>query len=310
MKVKNFLFHRVTDQQEMSWPPMPVRQFDRVVRFITTHYQVLSFEALMGGAYTDRSTRPLATIMFDDGYKDNLFYAADILKKYNCPASFYVVTGCIDEGLPTWTYLLDHYLSGTAKKDLTISSFKNEFKSVHFNFSKDVRSRQELQKIKPWLKTVSNEKRVQVLKEIFDQLDDVSIPSGLMMNWDEVRQLKQAGFVIGSHTHSHPLLASLEDESEIMNELSISRGRLYSALNMYPETISYPVGSYDNRVKRLAAATGYKYGLAVEQRFYNSAVHDIYEVPRVELYAESWWKTRARINGIYSFASTLWKKIK
>jgi peptidoglycan/xylan/chitin deacetylase (PgdA/CDA1 family) len=49
-----------------------------------------------------------ATIMFDDGYKDNIDYAAPILEKYGCKASFYVVTDCIDKNIPTWTHVLDH----------------------------------------------------------------------------------------------------------------------------------------------------------------------------------------------------------
>ena len=42
--------------------------------------------------------------MFDDGYKDNIEYAAPILRQFKCPASFYVVTDCIDRNVPTWTY--------------------------------------------------------------------------------------------------------------------------------------------------------------------------------------------------------------
>ena len=39
----------------------------------------------------------VCTIGFDDGYRDNIDHALPLLKKYGCPASFYVVTDCIDK---------------------------------------------------------------------------------------------------------------------------------------------------------------------------------------------------------------------
>ena len=52
-------------------------------------------------------------ILFDDGYKDNLDFAAPILSRYQCPASFYVVTQCIDQNIPTWTYQVDYLFQYT-----------------------------------------------------------------------------------------------------------------------------------------------------------------------------------------------------
>ncbi len=71
-------------------------------------------------------------------------------------------------------------------------------------------------------------------------------------------------------------------------------------LNEQPLVISYPIGSYDERVKRLSEKTGYKWGLAVEQKFLDITNMDGFAIPRVELYQEPWWKVRARTNGIYN----------
>ena len=40
-----------------------------------------------------------------------------------------------------------------------------------------------------------------------------------MMNWDEIRQLNNNGFIIGSHTNTHPILGQLENKNEIEEEL-------------------------------------------------------------------------------------------
>src|SRR5688572_14010086 len=110
--IRNFLFHRVNPKRERLWDPMDVKLFDRCIRYISNKYNVVLFEDLVSSG--DMQTKDnIATIMFDDGYKDNIQYAAPILKKYNCKASFYVVTDCIDRNVPTWTNLLEHMFQNT-----------------------------------------------------------------------------------------------------------------------------------------------------------------------------------------------------
>jgi peptidoglycan/xylan/chitin deacetylase (PgdA/CDA1 family) len=130
-------------------------------------------------------------------------------------------------------------------------------------------------------------------------------PHKMMMNWSEVKELQDAGFYIGSHSHTHPMLASLTNEEEIENELTISSARIQEKLGQIPATISYPIGSWDERVINAAARSGYRNGLAVEQRFYKPDTDNILAIPRVELYNEPWWKARLRISGLYQTVKKL-----
>src|SRR5687767_9198859 len=102
MLVKNFLFHRVSEEKDELWPPMTPALFDRIIQLLTKKYRVVGLEDFQEGLSTDGKGRKLATVLFDDGYKDNIEYAAPILKKYHCHASFYIVTNCIDKNIPTW----------------------------------------------------------------------------------------------------------------------------------------------------------------------------------------------------------------
>ena len=47
---------------------------------------------------------------------------------------------------------------------------------------------------------------------------------------------------------------------------------------------------------KISKEIGYKMGLAVKQMVYDPAQVDLFEIPRIELYNESWWKTRLRID--------------
>ncbi len=156
------------------------------------------------------------------------------------------------------------------------------------------------------MKQLSNSDRVQVLNSILKQCNDVPSPQNKMMSWSDIRQLAAEGFHIGSHSHTHPMLAALEDEKEISSELNISFSEIKAHTGKAPVTISYPIGSFDDRVLRLAAEAGYKYGLAVEQKFYRLPADNIMAIPRVELYQEPWWKVNLRVTGIFQRAKQLW----
>ena len=240
-------------------------------------------------------SKKYATIMFDDGYKDNIAVAVPILKKYNCKASFYIVTDCITKNIPTWTHILEHTFQHT-----TISEINIDFDFLPASLRvKKLNSLKErliyVSKLKPFLKTISHEKRNIVIDIITQSYSDVSFPK-LMMNWEDVRELKKEGHCIGSHTLSHCMLGTMSDENEIETELDESKKIIENEIGCCPLTISYPVGSYNKVVIEKSKKVGYKLGLAVKQKIFNPALDDIFEIPRIELYNEPWLKTKLRIN--------------
>jgi peptidoglycan/xylan/chitin deacetylase (PgdA/CDA1 family) len=301
MIIKNFLFHRVSDEEDRLWPPMPVSLFESLIAYIKRHYEVVMLEDYVLDENLKKSAKKAATILFDDGYKDNIEYAVPVLQKYQCPASFYVVTDCIDKNTPTWTYIVDYLLQNTTVKSLKLDL---PFVPQVFRINEFTGSSHRLEsgsRLKPWMKTLSNDERRQVLACLKDSFADVVVPGDKMMSWEELGQIQNAGYRIGSHSVSHPLLASIKNEEELFFELSESAKRIETELNRFPTTISYPIGSYDERVISCSKKAGYKIGLAVKQRFYDTGEDDPYAIPRVELYNEPVWKCKLRISGIYSW---------
>ena len=110
MSIRIFLFHRVHPKPDPLWMPMSPRHFERVIAYIKKHFTVIALEAHLAGDVSPANNdgRPLAAIVFDDGYMDFKTYALPILRQYECPASMYVVTKCVESGRPIWTYALDH----------------------------------------------------------------------------------------------------------------------------------------------------------------------------------------------------------
>jgi len=292
--VRNFLFHRVNPERDLLWDPMEVAHFERCIRFISEKYKVILLEDFTSdpGLFVDDE---IATICFDDGYKDNIEFAAPILDRYRCPASFYVVTDCIEHNMPTWTHMLEYVFQYTNMRetDIEFGFLPAELRVRRLD---DKKSRLEYaKKLKPFLKTIPHEQRNEVIEKVKSTYTDVVLPQ-LMMNWSDLRQLRNAGHYVGSHTVSHCMLGTMKDETEVKFELETSRQVINKELGYLPGTISYPVGSYNENTKRLSREVGYKIGLAVKQTVYNPAEDDIFEIPRIELYNEPWWKTKMRIS--------------
>jgi peptidoglycan/xylan/chitin deacetylase (PgdA/CDA1 family) len=294
---KNFLFHRVNPERDPLWDPMDVGLFERCIRHITkTHQVVLLEELVLNKSHCYRKN--FATIIFDDGYKDIIEFALPILNKYKVKASFYVVTDCIEHNLRTWTYILDYRFRNTNKTDIGLNY---EFLPLSLKVDQLATTAERVyfvKQLKPVLKRLAHEQRSLVLKRVEEKLNDTELPE-LMMNWQDLSVLKKEGHYIGSHTVTHSMLATMGNESDIRRELVDSAKKIEEKLGHFPLTISYPVGSYNEVTMRLSKETGYQLGLAVNQIPYCPGKHGNFEIPRIELYNESWLKTRVRIGSSY-----------
>ena len=295
MDIYNFLFHRVSPKRDLLWDPMDVLLFEKCIKYISQKFKVVQFEQFAQSNIKHEMKGKYATIMFDDGYKDNISYALPILEKYKIKASFYLVTDCIENNIPTWTHIIDHTFQCSQKKDIELPFDFLPAELRTQNFIEKTQRIQFARKLKPFLKGISQDERKMVLSEISSQLSDVELPK-LMMNWDDARLLVKKGHYVGSHTVSHDMLASIKSIEEIEFELRESRKKIQTELGYAPLTISYPIGSYDDRTISLSSKLGYKFGLAVKQEVFKTKDTNLFEISRIELYNESWFKTRLRIN--------------
>lgn len=75
------------------------------------------------------------------------------------------------------------------------------------------------------------------------------------MDWDELRELRDLGWEVGSHTRTHPHLPAL-DAGTLAHELSSSRSDVAERLGEC-RVLAYPYGDHDERVCAAAEAAGY-----------------------------------------------------
>ncbi len=82
-----------------------------------------------------------------------------------------------------------------------------------------------------------------------------------LMTWDTIRRLSGPLVRFQSHTATHRLLTQLPDD-EVRRELLDSRRELEERLGRPVMCVCYPRGRCDERVKKLARASGYRLGLS------------------------------------------------
>ena len=105
------------------------------------------------------------------------------------------------------------------------------------------------------------------------------------MTWDQAKQLADsgAGMAIGSHSQSHPRLASLNEDAQYQ-ELASSKQILENRIGRPIKALAYPYGwpgSYTAATMALAARAGYRVAFSSHEGINRFAGLDRYAMSRI-----------------------------
>jgi peptidoglycan/xylan/chitin deacetylase (PgdA/CDA1 family) len=81
---------------------------------------------------------------------------------------------------------------------------------------------------------------------------------------DQLKTMLAAGMTIGSHSRTHPALASLGNGQRLKDELAGSKAWLEDKLGVTIDTFAYPYGSYTAAVAAAVKAAGYRTARTVD----------------------------------------------
>jgi peptidoglycan/xylan/chitin deacetylase (PgdA/CDA1 family) len=81
-------------------------------------------------------------------------------------------------------------------------------------------------------------------------------PRNLHLSKQEIREIADCGYEIGSHTMTHPCLPYLDDRS-IKSELTDSRKALEDVTGTSITSLSFPYGAWNRKVWNIAKESGY-----------------------------------------------------
>jgi peptidoglycan/xylan/chitin deacetylase (PgdA/CDA1 family) len=100
------------------------------------------------------------------------------------------------------------------------------------------------------------------------------------MTWDDLGELAELGWEIGSHSKTHPLLTSLDDDA-LASELRESRDECAKRIGRPVTAIAYPYGDVDDRVQASTRNAGYDAAAALA---WPSPAANRYSFPRIGVY--------------------------
>lgn len=207
---------------------------------------------------------PVATLTFDDGYRDNIRHALPVLEAHAAPFTMFVCTGFADRTAPLWWLDLEEALARLDRIALDLPGGA---------FMAETRTSEE--KAAAWkslywrLRQHDEAVLIQALRVLVDitGIDPLGRVDQLCLDWQELRYLTRHPLAnIGAHTISHPRLARIpEDRARV--EITESRNRIRDELDVDPLTFAYPVGDPTSAGPReFALARDAGFALAVTTR--------------------------------------------
>ncbi len=204
---------------------------------------------------------------FDDGYLNNLDYAAPILKKANLTGVFFVTTGELGTDRFLWPDEVVERILATPNGPFTMAMPDGTEKSYCLS---DHHSRLEVAfTLKRWLKGLSYREFTHSLEQLRQRTGGSTLihhDGTRLLNWDGVRRLVQLGMHVGSHSSRHLILSRLPDD-DLSWDLAASQEALRHNLGADSKFIAYPNGhrdDFDFRVVNNARGTGFAYGFTME----------------------------------------------
>ena len=303
--VNIFAYHRVVadiakaEREAIYGLVVSSATFRRHCRLLSEFYDVVSLETaahFLDGEQKRKTSRPLAVITFDDGYRDFYEEAFPILNEFGLSATVFLPTEFIGQSRPLAHDRLYWLVKQASEKSVSVLSAL-EKAGLAKEFAEKCAGETNILKLTDWLVFLPNEIREKVIFQLEQKLADrfESYPTEYqLLDWETIRGMQRKGINFGGHTARHVVLP-LEDYLVMENELVASKNELETQLNEEINSFAYPNGEYNEDIKKLIAQAGYKIAVTTEKRI-NRPAADLLALGRISLCEES---TRG-FRGVYS----------
>jgi len=114
----------------------------------------------------------------------------------------------------------------------------------------------------------------------------------LLMGWSEAKELSHAGFELGSHTVTHPMLTQVSTDRAV-EEIENSKQEIESRLNREVRYFAYPHGRFDQRIRDMVCRAGYRAACSTLSGFANRD-NDFFALRRIEIFGNDSLRTFRR----------------
>jgi peptidoglycan/xylan/chitin deacetylase (PgdA/CDA1 family) len=262
------MYHNFSGPHGDDPDALNVEGIRRQFTYLRQHFHVVPLLQLAEQVASGRTLdRHMVALTIDDGRRSCYEFLFPLLKEFQLPATFFVVSSFIRGEDWIWTDKVI-WLSeqSQAPEELARGKLDAVFRSLN-------RMRPE-----------ERNARIEGMAESMGITFPRTIPAKFQpCSWSELREMADSGLMeIGSHTVTHPILSSITDE-ESWDELTRSKAQIEEGIGRAVNCFCYPNGMSDDyrpsQVQQVQQA-GYACSVIAEFGMVHSA-NDRYRLPRI-----------------------------
>jgi peptidoglycan/xylan/chitin deacetylase (PgdA/CDA1 family) len=244
-------------------------------------YRFIALDALPAHLASD-DPQPVAVFTLDDGYRNNLEYAAPVFSGHGVPFTVFVAGGFIDRTHTLWWETLAELLErqssltfdfGTGDETLALGSLQQK-QAVFDRFAALLHSLDEATAIARLNRTAQA-----------SGINAIEITAALTLDVAGLKTLAENPLAcLGAHTISHRSVTRLSDEMA-STEMDLSARRVEEITGYRPKSLAYPYGfatAVSARDHRLAAGLGFSTAVTTQPGTLSDTVNTA-ALPRISL---------------------------
>lgn len=224
-------------------------KFRKTLDFILKYFDVISLDALVDHLKTGKDfDRPVIAVTIDDGYRDNYTTMFPVLKEKQIPATIFLAAGFISTEEKIWVDRLLEAISKTKERDLKLQG--NHDGAGIYDLSSKAQKYASYNTLAGWLKGLPVGERKDALSKIEEKLNYQPSKDRIMLDWEEVREMENAGITFGAHSVSHPILSRMPVE-EAKQEILESKRQIEKHLGHAIKHFAFPNGRAEDFIAEL-----------------------------------------------------------
>jgi peptidoglycan/xylan/chitin deacetylase (PgdA/CDA1 family) len=274
-------YHRVGTEGVPLFSRLEPAIFEAQMRYLKKHYRIVSLPQLCQELREGRQVVPTLAITFDDGYRDLYTQAFPVLRKYQIPATIYLIGRSMETGKAPWYDRI--FVAFACAPGPTLELQMQELRQ--FELSTPALRNHAAWETVCFLRSIPNAQRQkwcadfdQRIKPRSDWLEN------RFLTWDQVRTMHRGGVFFGAHTMTHPSVSRL-DSADFHEEFVHPKQLLEDGLDSPVQDFAYPFGrlsDVSSAAEAFLVRTGYRSAVTTMEGF-NSSGANLHMLNRLQV---------------------------